>query len=61
MGPMAEAGELEWWARKNDYKFPSLVQACGFYGVPFSESHRALADARAAAGIVAELERRTIN
>ena len=49
-GPMARAGALdERW--DGSPKWPTLDEACRFFGVPRAGGHRALADARAAAAV----------
>lgn len=56
---MGKAGALPWFNRYNDWKMPKLSEAAAFFGVPQQEpAHRALADARTAALIAAELQRR---
>lgn len=59
--PMSEAGALPWFAKYRDYKLPSLSEAAAFFAVPQQQpAHRALADARTAALIAVELQRRAL-
>lgn len=58
---MGKAGALPWYGKYSDYKMPKLSEAAAFYGVPQQEpAHRALADARTAAGIAIEIQRRAL-
>lgn len=58
MGP---EGALPWMRRFNDWKMPKLSEAAAFYGVPQQEpAHRALADARTAALIMVQIQRRAL-
>jgi DNA polymerase III epsilon subunit-like protein len=43
---------------QRDPRWPKLGEACAYFGVPFSETHSALNDARAAAGLYLALEAR---
>lgn len=58
---MGAAKALPWMARFRDWKMPKLSEAAAFYGVPQQEpAHRALADARTAALIMVQIQRRAL-
>jgi DNA polymerase III epsilon subunit-like protein len=58
MGP---AGALPWNTRRKAYKFPNLGEAAAFYDIPREgAAHRALADARVAAGVAVALHRERV-
>lgn len=54
---MNEAGVLEIF-KNGEPKWPNLGEAAKFFGVPLSANHRGLPDARVAAGIYAEIQKR---
>jgi DNA polymerase III epsilon subunit-like protein len=57
---MGAAGALPRFSN-GQYKFPKLSEAAEFYGVPMeSPAHRALADAKTAAKIMVEIQRRRV-
>lgn len=52
MAAMEAAEALEWMEWKQAYKWPKLAEAAAFFKVPvIGDAHRALTDARTAAGI----------
>ena len=58
---MGRAGALPQFSN-GAYKFPKLSEAAAFYGVPMEEpAHRALADAKTAAKIMVEIQRRRVS